>query len=84
MYWLGGLLLAICGLVAAVATYRAFSSPGFYVGLVAAISVALGPVLWRFIRPRDFTEWQKRRERRGQEPGLAGQNTRNNDGFHHK
>jgi hypothetical protein len=76
--------VAFLGAVAAVAVWRAFQSPDFYLRAATAVWRLVKPYVLKGLAPKDFTPEQRERLDRGQEPGSAGQNTRNNDGFHHK
>lgn len=59
-------------------------SPTFWIGFGKAALLAVLPSIIKVVSPRDITKEEKDRIARGEEPGIAGQNTRNNDGMHHK
>jgi hypothetical protein len=73
------ILIGVC-----IAVVMALRSPKLLSELVKIVFMAILPDILKAVSPKDLSEDEKARERRGQEPGLAGQNTRNNDGMHHR
>ena len=74
-------ILIVSGLGVAYVVLR---SPAFWLGMAKELFLAMLPGIMKAIAPKDMTKDEKGRIDRAQEPGLAGQNTRNNDGMHHK
>lgn len=75
-------LAAIVGVAAAA--FIVARSPAFWWGMALTIFKSAWPYLLMAVKPKDYTKEQLDRIARGQEPGAAGQNIRNDDGFHHK
>lgn len=73
IWWIIGLGLALCaGAGTFLGLYRAFQSPTFVAGLATIVVKALLPLLLAVFKPKDFTEQQLEKIRRGENPFAAG------------